>query len=313
MLPAVVAILVKPIPIVNQFHKFDIHRKTPFSTPAFRTLKESAIVYPKSVRLKKMKVSGSIEAGIIDVGGGDERFSPSVSALEQETLIDSGGGSFHQTVGGLHTIVNRLSKWVVAALFGGFILLRHDALALWAAMGSVLNVILSVTLKQILKQERPVSGVSSGHGMPSSHAQSIFYATMILISSSNILFTSIISPFNNFNFSDEFHHASFIIVMTVITGQGLNGVTGIFSVLIVALGSYFSWLRILLRYHTTSQVVVGAIVGSIFSVLWFWAWEAIVFKAYNSILWVRILVIVGSFCFCLGFISHVMRHWMKDE
>ncbi|CAH1413590.1 unnamed protein product [Lactuca virosa] len=281
MLFAVVSILINPPPILNQFHKFDIHRKTPFSTPVFRTSKESAIGYPKPVRLKKMKVEGSIETGILN-DGGDERFSPAVSALEQETLIDYGGDSFHQTVGGLHTLVNRLSKWVVAAIFGGFILLRHDALALWAAMGSILNVILSITLKQILKQERPASRVSSGHGMPSSHAQSIFYATLILI-------------------------------LSVIRGQGLNVVTGVFSVLVVALGSYFSWLRILLRYHTTSQVVVGAIMGSIFSVLWFSAWEMIVFKAYNSILWVRILVIFGAFCFCLGFISHVLRHWMKDE
>lgn len=282
MLPAAVAaIFIKPPPILNQFHKFGINRKTPFSSPPFRTLKESAIVYPKSVRLKKMKVAGSIETGIIG-GGGEERFSPVISALEQETLIDNNGGSFHQTAGGLHTLLNRLSKWIVAVTFGGFILLRHDALALWAAMGSVINVILSITLKKILKQERPDSGISSGHGMPSSHAQSIFYASVILISS-------------------------------LIKWQGFNALTGVLSVFILALGSYFSWLRILLRYHTTSQVVVGAIVGSIFSMLWFWAWERIIFEAYNSNLWVRIILIVGTVCFCLGFISHVLRNWTKDE
>ncbi|KAI3502872.1 hypothetical protein L1887_31244 [Cichorium endivia] len=282
MLPAAVAaIFIKPPPILNQFHKFGINSKTPFSSPPFRTLKESAIVYPKSVRLKKMKVSGSIETGILG-GDGEERFSPVISTLEQETLIDNNGGSFHQTAGGLHTLLNRLSKWIVAVTFGGFILLRHDALALWAAMGSVINVILSITLKKILKQERPDSGISSGHGMPSSHAQSIFYASVILISS-------------------------------LIKWQGFSALTGVLSVFILALGSYFSWLRILLRYHTTSQVVVGAIVGSIFSMLWFWAWERIIFEAYNSNLWVRIIVIVGTLCFCLGFISHVLRNWTKDE
>lgn len=220
----------------------------------------------------------SIETGI----GGDERITPAVSAFEQEVLIDNGGVSFHQTAGGLHTILNRLSRWVVAATFGGVLLLRHDALALWAAMGSVLNVILSITLKQILKQERPVPDVSSGHGMPSSHAQSIFFATVL-------------------------------VILSVVKWRGFNGVTGFLSVLVVALGSYFSWLRVFLRYHTTSQVVVGSIVGSIFSVLWFWAWEAMVHKAYNSSLWVRALVVVGATCFCLGFISHVFQHWIKHE
>lgn len=66
-------------------------------------------------------------------------------------------------------------------------MLRHDGLAFWAAMGSVSNFILSITLKHIVKQERPVTEVSSGHGMPSSHAQSIFFALVFMILSGNIL------------------------------------------------------------------------------------------------------------------------------
>ncbi|KVI02831.1 lipid phosphate phosphatase epsilon 1, chloroplastic [Cynara cardunculus var. scolymus] len=276
MSPATVAIFINPPPLFNLFHS--IHRKPLFSSPAFRTLKQSAIVYRKSISVKKPMAAESIETGI----GGDERISPAVSAFEQEVLIDNGGVSFHQTAGGLHTILNSLSRWIVAATFGGVLLLRHDAFAFWAALGSVLNAILSITLKQVLKQERPVPDVSSGHGMPSSHAQSIFFATVL-------------------------------VIFSVVEWHGFNGVTAFFSVLVIALGSYFSWLRVLLCYHTTSQVVVGAIVGSIFSVLWFWAWEAMVHKAYNSNLWVRVLVTVGATCFCLGFISHVFQHWIKSE
>ncbi|XP_076904846.1 lipid phosphate phosphatase epsilon 1, chloroplastic-like [Bidens hawaiensis] len=232
--------------------------------------------------------SGSLEAGILE---GDEPISLPLSALEQEALIENenenenenDGLSFHQTPGGrLHAIVNLMSKWIVAVSFGGFLFLRRDALALWAAMGSVINMILSVTLKQILKQERPVSRVSSGHGMPSSHAQAIFYTIVC-------------------------------IILSLVEFQGFSGVTAIASMFVVAIGSYFSWLRVSQRYHTSIQVIVGAIVGSVFAVMWFWAWEAVVYKAYESTLVVRVLVTVGAAGFTLGFISHVIRHWLKGE
>ncbi|KAL0332916.1 UNVERIFIED_CONTAM: Lipid phosphate phosphatase epsilon 2, chloroplastic [Sesamum calycinum] len=72
------------------------------------------------------------------------------------------------------------SKWFVSALFVAIILWRHDAEALWAAMGAVLNAMLSITLKKILNQERPISTLRSDPGMPSSHAQSIFYTITFL-------------------------------------------------------------------------------------------------------------------------------------
>ncbi|KAI7746301.1 hypothetical protein M8C21_014844 [Ambrosia artemisiifolia] len=197
--------------------------------------------------------------------GSEEHVGPSVSALEQESLIEDGG-----------------SKWIVAAIFGGLLLLRHDGLAFWAAIGSVLNMMLSVTLKKTLKQERPDSRLSSGHGMPSSHAQAIFYTVVF-------------------------------VIISVIQWQGFSGATAILGLFVVATGSYFAWLRVLERYHTTLQVVVGAFVGSGFAVLLFWAWEAIVHKAYDSSLLVRILITVGAAGFSLGFISHVIRHWLKAE
>ncbi|KAI3712878.1 hypothetical protein L1987_71446 [Smallanthus sonchifolius] len=273
MLPSAVAFFITPPSISNHLCKLDIHRQSPFSSPNFLTfnLKESEIVYCKSVRLYKPMAAGS-----------DEDVSPAISALEQEALIENEGVAFHRTVGGLHAVVNLLSKWIVAVTFGGLVILRHDVVALWAAMGSVLNLILSVTLKQILKQERPVSRVSSGHGMPSSHAQSIFYTIAF-------------------------------VILSVVEWQGFSGVTAILSMLVVAIGSYFAWLRVSQRNHTTLQVIVGAIVGCVFAICWFWAWEAIVHKAYDSSLLVRILVTIGAAGFSLGFISHVIRHWLKGE
>lgn len=73
------------------------------------------------------------------------------------------------------------SKWLVSALFGAIIIWKHDAEVMWAAMGAVTNSYLSITLKRILNQQRPVPTLRSDPGMPSSHAQSIFYAVIFAI------------------------------------------------------------------------------------------------------------------------------------
>lgn len=72
----------------------------------------------------------------------------------------------------------------MVALFCMVTLLRHDAKALWIVLGANLNVGLSITLKRILNQERP-STSKSDPGMPSSHAQSIFFIVFIVNLSSN--------------------------------------------------------------------------------------------------------------------------------
>ncbi|CAA2952546.1 lipid phosphate phosphatase epsilon 2, chloroplastic-like [Olea europaea subsp. europaea] len=96
-----------------------------------------------------------------------------VQSFEQQAFIE---GPSDSGAVGLEGTLNSLSKWLVAVLFGAIVLWRHDAESLWALMGSVLNAILSITLKKVLKQERPISTLRSDPGMPSSHAQSIFYA-----------------------------------------------------------------------------------------------------------------------------------------
>ncbi|KAK2965908.1 hypothetical protein RJ640_011155 [Escallonia rubra] len=132
-----------------------------------------------------------------------------VRAFEQEVLMD-GSSEFRPSVvvaTGLESTLNRLSKWLVAALFSTAILWRHDAEALWAASGSVLNAGLSNTLKQIVNQERPVSTLGSGPGMPSSHAQSIFFAVVF-------------------------------VIVSMVEWLGLNGLTVALTGLLLALGSY---------------------------------------------------------------------------
>ncbi|XP_057449354.1 lipid phosphate phosphatase epsilon 2, chloroplastic-like [Lotus japonicus] len=210
-----------------------------------------------------------------DGGNSDEN----IQVFEQEALIDAGSSKFLSQ--DMEYKLNRLSKWIVAALFAGLILWRHDVEALWFGAGSVLNAVLSVWLKRILNQERP-STVKSDPGMPSSHAQSIFFTVIFVILSS-------------------------------IEWLGLNGFTIAISGLVLAFGSFFSYLRVSQQLHTTSQVLVGGAIGSIYSILWYWLWKHFVLDAFIASLWVRIIVVLGSAGLCLGFVIFAFRHWLRNE
>ncbi|XP_073156094.1 lipid phosphate phosphatase epsilon 1, chloroplastic-like [Henckelia pumila] len=202
-----------------------------------------------------------------------------VQAFEQDALM---GEFSYFEASGIQATLNSLSKWLVTALFCSILLLRHDAVSLWAAIGSVTNVMLSTALKKILNQERPTLALKSDPGMPSSHAQSIFYTITFLN-------------------------------MSMVEWYGLNGVTTTICGLFFTLGSFFSWLRVSQRFHTISQVLVGAVLGSIFCILWFWSWKYFVLNFFASYVWVRIVVVVGSVTFSVGFIYHVIQSWILKE
>ncbi|XP_043711745.1 lipid phosphate phosphatase epsilon 2, chloroplastic [Telopea speciosissima] len=204
--------------------------------------------------------------------------------MEREAVLGNVSSSFCPDIvsGGLDTTLNRLSKWLVTAIFGVVILVRHDAEALWAAMGSIVNVLISVILKRILNQKRPISTLKSDPGMPSSHAQSIFFAAIF-------------------------------IILSLVEWLGINEVSVIVGTLILACGSYLSWIRVSQQYHTINQVLVGAVLGCICSILWFWSWDKIILKAFISLLWVRVVVVlVGSGC-CLAFFIYIVRYWLTEE
>lgn len=60
-------------------------------------------------------------------------------------------------------------------------------------------------------------------------------------------------------------------------------------------------------------MAVGAIVGSLFSFLWYWSWHSIVLEAFVSSFTVRVIIILAASAFCLGFALYVLRHWFKDD
>lgn len=162
------------------------------------------------------------------------------------------------------------SKWLVFALFSTIILWRHNAESLWAAMGSIINAMLSVILKRILNHERPVSTLRSDPGMPSSHAQSIFFMVVFAILSSNYSLSFVLtSP--NVNSTPLLEHFPWLAVPTakfqsevwcqlptfflihpkidfllfsftpfaVFEWLGVNGLTVTLDLLVLAMGTYF--------------------------------------------------------------------------
>ncbi|KAL9161062.1 hypothetical protein ABFS82_08G241800 [Erythranthe guttata] len=202
-----------------------------------------------------------------------------VRAFEQEASMEE---SLTFEAAGIEATLNNLSKWLVAALFGLIIVWRHDAEALWAATGSVINTVVSIGLKRILNQERPFSTSRSDPGMPSSHAQSIFYTLTFL----------------NLSMVESF---------------GVNVITATIGGLFFILASYLAWLRVSQQFHTVSQIVVGAALGSVISGFWFWLWYTFVLNLFITSLWVRIIVVLGGVGFCLAFIHHVYRTWIIEE
>ncbi|CAN4080108.1 unnamed protein product [Withania somnifera] len=99
----------------------------------------------------------------------------------------------------------------------------------------------------------------------------------------------------------------------VVKYSGFNGITAVTSVLIFAMGSYFSWLRVAQRFHTSNQVTVGAVLGFCFSIFWFWLWDAIVLEAFVDHFWVQIVAFVGAAGLGVGFLLYVIRNWDIED
>lgn len=128
-------------------------------------------------------------------------------------------------------IINGATKWVVSATIGICVLYYcHDVRAWYCLTGAIGNAFFSRGLKFIINEKRPVGARKKDPGMPSSHAQSLYYfatyATLLLYDSGSMI------------------------------GIGC----------VQALGLILASLRVTLGYHTMPQVLVGALAGSLFSV-----------------------------------------------
>ncbi|CAK9152358.1 unnamed protein product [Ilex paraguariensis] len=208
------AILNKPATIITLFPQLKPRKHIKFPTSKLVFTEE--LVSHKTVScngtawsLNAVTRSTKGKALAFNDNAGDE----GVKDLEQEGFI-SEFSQFHPeciVANGLESTLNRLSMGIVAVCFSAILLWRHDAEALWATVGFGLNLGLSTMLKEILNQARPVSATRYDPGMPSTHAQSIFFV---------IMFT----------------------VLSMVELLGVNGLAITFSGAVLAFGSYLRYM-----------------------------------------------------------------------
>ena len=106
-------------------------------------------------------------------------------------------------------------------------------------VGQLLNEGLNNILKRTIKEPRPPTSKKDGYGMPSSHSQFVWYFAIY-----GLLCLSV---------SRQNPWIRLIYAMGMV-----GGATGV------------SISRVWLDYHTVDQVLVGASVGSVIGILWFY-------------------------------------------
>lgn len=107
---------------------------------------------------------------------------------------------------------------------------------------------LNFVLKRLIKEERPRQIHGKGYGMPSSHAQFVFFWSVAL---------SLFLLVRHRPTSKSNKNNSRIVERLTVSAVSL------------ALAAATAWSRIYLNYHTPKQVFVGSTVGALTAVAWF--------------------------------------------
>lgn len=82
--------------------------------------------------------------------------------------------------GSVEGLIGKSAKHFVVGTVCLVVWLSDSILPTYYVAGGVANSILSKILKMIIRQPRPDCSPKSGHGMPSSHSQSILYFATVL-------------------------------------------------------------------------------------------------------------------------------------
>ena len=154
-------------------------------------------------------------------------------------------------------------------------LARRDLHLFTGLFGQILNTVLNVIIKRIVRQPRPTTSVLtqtpnavgfSPHGMPSNHAQFVFFFVgfwlpWILFSANNVRRSKIRKTGNGAGRGGE----------GCVVWRRLAAIT----ICLCACAVVAS--RVYLHYHTVAQVSVGAVIGLLIGITWHWiTWQWIV-------------------------------------
>jgi dolichyldiphosphatase len=129
------------------------------------------------------------------------------------------------------------TKWVVSGTVFGVLCWRRDVETAACILGAVINAFLAKVLKRVFNAARPVGAALTDPGMPSSHAQSLFYFASYL--------------------SLGAQHINATAQLRFIAPLCCFGLAG-----------SLAFLRIRAGLHTALQVVVGACFGTASGAAW---------------------------------------------
>ena len=146
-----------------------------------------------------------------------------------------------------------LTKWTVSGLTAAALCYRRDSATALFVFGAVLNALLSKVLKRLINNARPSGSALSDPGMPSSHAQSLFFFAAYLC----------IVTHRSTTVPEFFEH-------TPRLAMKLLRETLAYCFPAVALG--LALVRVRDGLHTHAQVFVGAVIGGAMGCAWLeWA------------------------------------------
>lgn len=120
------------------------------------------------------------------------------------------------------------------------ILSRRELEACYLLMGLLTSTVLNKYLKEYLAHDRPIGSPKEGYGMPSDHAQFMFFL---------LFYVSWMFLFRNC-FTQSKVYKSIAITTTL------------------ALSTAVAYSRIRLNVHSEDQVLAGALLGSFLSISW---------------------------------------------
>ena len=136
--------------------------------------------------------------------------------------------------------VGSSAKPVVAGIAGLLVLYYDNWKILYFIATSLMNALLSKVLKVIIRAPRPAASKQGGHGMPSSHAQTLAFFTAVICH-------ALYDHYNNMSAGKRMYPAGLYI-------------TCFLGVISYALAS--SYYRVVTGLHTVVQTLVGIILGS---------------------------------------------------
>ncbi|KAI8328444.1 PAP2 superfamily protein [Chlamydoabsidia padenii] len=144
-----------------------------------------------------------------------------------------------------------LTPLAILVFYASNVVSRRELVSVIMLLGQLTNELVNAILKEYFQIHRPYDYLGTGYGMPSSHAQFVWY-------------------FATFGTIYLLRH----IQLTTPVWKKLS------VTCMVVMACLVCWSRIYLGYHTLGQVVMGSVVGVGYGLVWYMAMEMVRARGY---------------------------------